>query len=65
MLRNDSGVLGNDSGMTREYLGNSGRVQDMTPRLNQTEASCMNVQTQGPMTGQRKHTVIYQLRWRV
>ena len=24
------GSYGNDSGMTREYLGDSGRVQDMT-----------------------------------
>ena len=32
------GSYGNDSGMTQEYLGDSGRVWDMTPAQNQFHA---------------------------
>ena len=33
------GSYGNDSGMTREYLGDSGRVQDMTDPQQALEGS--------------------------
>ena len=35
------GSYGNDSGMTQEYLGDSGRVRDMTGNLTLEKASAL------------------------